>query len=115
MTDAPKPKPRNPALLVVLALVAAAGLFVAVWQFLSPSERKMPVAYSDFISDVHAGKVEEILIHDREIRFRVRSDANPQGRSVVKETVGPIPDQAMVDSLKPTDPSAPRPKIVFEK
>jgi len=34
---------------------------------------------------------------------------------VTKETIGPIPDQALVDSLKPADPSLPLPKVYFEK
>ena len=93
---------------VILVLIG----FLALWQFLSPTERKMPVAYSEFLSEVHAGKVDEIQIHDRDIRFRVKAG---DGRSVIKDTVGPIPDQALVESLKPTDPNAPLPKIVFEK
>jgi len=94
--------------LVVLVLIA----FLALWQFLTPAERRAPVAYSEFLTEVRAGKVSEILIHDRDIRFRM---IGPEGRAVTKDTVGPIPDQALVESLKPTDPNAPLPKIVFEK
>jgi ATP-dependent Zn protease len=79
---------------------------------LTPSERVVPVAYSDFLQEVHAGRVEEIRIKNREIRFRLRGT---DGRSPTRETIGPVPDQALVDSLKPDDPSAPLPKISFEK
>jgi cell division protease FtsH len=89
------------------------GLFLAIWQFLTPAERVVPVPYTDFLAEVHAGKVEEIHIHDREIRYRLR--AADGTRPPVRETIGPIPDQALVESLKPTDPSAPLPKIIFEK
>ncbi len=93
---------------VILVLIG----FLALWQFLSPTERKVPVAYSDFLADVHAGRVDEIWIHDRDIRYRLRVSG---AKSAIKDTVGPIPDQALVESLKPTDPNAPLPKIVFEK
>jgi cell division protease FtsH len=95
------------------ALLLFFGLFLAIWQFLTPADRVVPVAYSDFIVDVHAGKVEEILIRNREIRYRLHT-TNGQ-RPTPRETVGPIPDQALVDSLRPDDPNAPRPKIIFEK
>lgn len=88
-------------------------LFLGLWWYLSPSERKVPVAYTDFVADVHAGRVEEIVIHDRDIRYRTRPiDGRP---GVVKEAVGPTPDQRMLDTLKPDDPSAPMPKVTLEK
>ena len=94
------------------ALAILFGLFLAIWQFLTPAERVVPVAYSDFLEEVHAGKVAEIRIRNREIRYRLRTG---DGHSPTRETIGPVPDQALVDSLKPTDPSAPLPKITFEK
>jgi cell division protease FtsH len=109
----PGKKPFPTVLIVVPILgVATLGLFLLVWQFLAPADRKQPVSYSDFMIEVHAGKVEDIKIHDREITFRVRGE---NGHSVVKETVGPVPDQALFDSLKPTDPNVPPPKVFFEK
>lgn len=90
------------------------GLFLAIWQFLTPSERIVPTPYTDFLAEVHAGKVEEVHIHDREIRYRLRPGADGK-RPPTRETIGPVPDQALVESLKPTDPSLPPPRIVFEK
>jgi cell division protease FtsH len=110
-TGVPSPKKPFPVLAVVMPAIGIAA-FLALWQFLTPPQRSAPVAYSDFLSDVQAGKVEEIKIHDREIRYRLRS---PDGHRIVKETIGPIPDQALIASLKPTDPNAPLPKIVLEK
>jgi hypothetical protein len=81
-------------------------------EFLAPGERRVLVAYSEFLAEVHAGHVEEIRIHEREVTFRVDDSS---GRAVTKETIGPIPDQALVDSLKPDDPSVPLPKVHFEK
>jgi hypothetical protein len=86
--------------------------FLAIWQFLTPADRVVIVAYSDFMTEVHAGKVEDISVRNRDIRYRVRSS---EGRAIVKATIGPAPDQAFLDSLKPTDPYAPPPKISFEK
>ena len=85
--------------------------FLALWQFLAPGERRVLVAYSELLAEVHAGHVEEIRIHEREVTFRVHDSS---GRAVTKETIGPIPDQALVDSLKPDDPSLPL-KVYFEK
>ena len=110
----PQPKQKFPVwILIPIAIgLCAIFTFLAIWQFLTPSERRVPVAYSDFISEVHAGRVDEIRIRDREITFRVHDS---QGRYTMKETTGPIPDQALVESLKPTDPNLPLPKVYFEK
>ena len=114
MTSLPPPKKPFPVVYVVVPVVVMVLIaFLALWQFLTPTDRRVPVAFSDFLADVHAGKVAEIQIHDRDIRYRLRPiDGKP---SPIRETVGPLPDQALVESLKPTDPSAPAPKIFFEK
>lgn len=115
MTSRPPSRKRFPVLAVVIPL-AAIGIMIAllaVWQFLTPPERAVPVPYSDFMTEVRAGAVVEIRIHDREIRYRSRS---ADGRtSPVKVTMGPVPDQHLYDSLKPDDASAPSPKVIFEK
>jgi len=109
----PAPKKPFPVVYVVVpAVIMVLISFLALWQFLTPTDRVVPVAYSDFVADVHAGKVAEIHIHDRDIRYRL---AGVDGRAATRETVGPIPDQALLESLKPTDPNAPPPRIVFEK
>jgi cell division protease FtsH len=111
-----EPGPKKPFPVVYVAVPAVVLVFIgflALWQFLTPSERRAPVAYSEFLSDVHTGKVSEIRIHDRDIRFRVI--ASDGKAAVIRDTVGPIPDQALLESLKPTDPNAPLPKIYFEK
>lgn len=116
MTPNPEPAKKFPFWVLipvggffVLLIVA----FLAIWQFLTPAERRVPVAYSDFLSEVHAGRVDEIRIHDREYTFRALAT---EGRpAVVKEAIGPVPDQAVIDSLKPDDPAKPLPKIYFEK
>jgi ATP-dependent Zn protease len=101
---------------VIAAICGAAGgpfvLFLCVWQLMTPTDRRAVVPYSDFIAEVRAGDVDEIKIHDREIAFRVRSAT---GASTYRDTVGPVPDQALVASLKPDDPAKAPPKIVFEK
>ena len=115
MPIAPPPRPKQPILWIVIPIgiaLAAIVSFLVIWQFLAPAERKTPVAYSDFITEVRAGRVEEIRIRDRELTFRVRSSS---GRVVTKEAIGPVADQALVDSLKPDDPNLPPPKITFEK
>ncbi|HEX7603521.1 MAG TPA: ATP-dependent zinc metalloprotease FtsH [Polyangiaceae bacterium] len=89
-------------------------MFLAIWQFLSPTDRKTPVAFSDFVSDVHAGKVDEVKIKDHEYSYRVRTGDGAK-TTTQKEAVGPLADQALVDTLKPDQKDAPAPKIFFEK
>lgn len=114
MTSQPPPKKPFPVVYVVLPLVVLVLIgFLALWQLLTPAEHRVVVAYSDFIADVHAGKVDEIVIRNRDIRYRLRPVDNARG--AIRETVGPVPDQALVESLKTTDPSAAQPKIIFEK
>jgi cell division protease FtsH len=106
------------ALRIVGLLVVLFVMFLAIWQFLSPTDRRVQASYSDFLADVRAGRVEEIRIHDRDVDYRIRrSDAAPAGSAgqQIRHTVGPVPDQAFLDSLKPADPNQPPPKIVFEK
>ncbi len=95
-------------------------MFLAIWQFLSPGERRQSVAFSEFVAEVHAGQVEEVRIKDREYSFRVHApevaNAPPGAKaSVQKEAVGPIADEALLATLKPDSKDAPPPKIFFEK
>jgi hypothetical protein len=100
-------------LLIALPVVLIA-FFIGVWQFLSPDDRITTVAYSEFLAEVHAGKVVEIRIRDREYRYRTDAKG-PDGHLVVKAAIGPVPDQALVDSLKPDDKDKAPPKIVFDR
>jgi cell division protease FtsH len=69
-------------------------MFLAIWQFLNPSQtQSAPVAYSEFIAQVHADKekapyVEKVTIKDRgEIAFQVK---DPKGGPPAKKTtIGP--------------------------
>lgn len=110
----PQPKQKFPVWVLIPIGVGICALvtFLAIWQFLTPAERRVQAAYSDFITDVRAGRVEEIRIRDREFTYRVHDSS---GAVVTKETIGPIPDQALVASLKPDDPNLPLPKVFFEK
>jgi ATP-dependent Zn protease len=116
MADTPSPKRGFPVALVVAIPVAIFGFlivaFLAIWQFLTPSSKHVIVAYSDFVSEVRAGKVEEIQIRDREYRYRLKST---DGRLVLKETIGPPTDDKCFASLRPDDPNLPAPRISFEK
>ena len=89
-------------------------MFLAIWQFLSPTDRKQPVAFSEFISEVHAGKVDEIKIKDREYTFRVHTDGAAK-QTVQKEAIGPTADGALLQTLKPDNKEAAAPKIYLEK
>ena len=111
--NAPPPPRKFPrwVLMPVGVSIVSVVFFVAVRQVLSPPDSKAPVAFSDFVDEVHAGRVDEIKIHDREFTFRTHDSS---GRSIVKEAVGPIPDPALIASLKPDDPKTPPPKIYVD-
>ncbi len=89
-------------------------MFLAIWQVLNPSERRQPVAFSEFIGEVHAGHVEEVKIKDREYSFRVKTGDTAK-TTVQKEAIGPTPDEQLLETLKPDNKEAPAPKIYFEK
>ncbi len=89
-------------------------MFLVIWQFLSPTDRKPPIAFSEFVNEVHAGHVDEIHIKDREYSFRTRTtDSN---KTVSQhESVGPMADEELISTLKPDNKDTPPPKVYFEK
>ena len=89
-------------------------MFLAIWQFLSPTERKQTVAFSEFVTEIKAGRVEELHIKDRDYTFRLHG-ADPQKGNGNKEAIGPVADEALLATFKPDDPKLPAPKIFFEK
>ncbi len=84
------------------------------WQFLSPTDRKPPTAFSEFVNEVHAGHVEEIHIKDREYSFRMHTADNNKTVSQ-HESVGPMADSDLIATLKPDNKDTPAPRIFFEK
>ena len=89
-------------------------MFLAIWQFLGNTERKQAVAFSEFVSEVHAGKVKDIHIKDREYIYTL-SEGDP--RTAQKATTGPLADEALLATLRPdtTAKEQAAPKIYFEK
>jgi cell division protease FtsH len=104
-------KQSHKTLLLWVVLIV---MFLTIWQFLTPAERKQPVAFSDFVSEVHAGRVDEIKIKDREYTYRLKG-ADPQKGGGTKEAIGPLADEALLQNLKPDAKDAQPPKIYFEK
>ena len=92
-------------------------MFVAIWQFLQPPDRRLQVAFSDFLNEVHAGNVEQITIKDKKYVFRVRASegAGPKG-TIEKETRGPVFDGKLLETLRPTAPEKADkgPRILFD-
>jgi cell division protease FtsH len=84
-------------LLWVLLIV----MFLAIWQVLQPGERKQQVSFSQFVGLVHSGQVTEVHIKDHEYGFTQVID----GKGAMKETLGPIADQALIDDLQKKDPT----------
>jgi cell division protease FtsH len=89
-------------------------MFLAIWQFLGNAERKPAIAFSEFVSEVHAGKVKQINIKDREYTYQL-NEGDP--RTNTRTTTGPLADETLLATLRP-DPSAKEqqvPRIFFEK
>ena len=104
-------KQSHKTLLLWVVLIV---MFLTIWQFLTPAEKRVPVAFSDFVAEVQQGKVDEIKIKDREYTYRIRG-ADPSKGGNVKEAVGPLADEALLATLKPEQKDQPAPKIFFEK
>ncbi|MFO0638427.1 MAG: ATP-dependent zinc metalloprotease FtsH [Polyangiaceae bacterium] len=96
----------------LLLWVVLIFMFLAIWQFLGNTEKKTAVAFSEFVSEVHAGKVKDIHIKDREYLYTL-SEGDP--RAAQKSTTGPQADEALLAQLRPDSKDQPAPKIFFEK
>src|SRR5687768_8041668 len=89
-------------------------MFLTIWQFLTPAEKRDPVAFSDFVSEVHQGKVDQVNIKDREYTYKYKN-ADPAKGNHVKVAVGPLADEALLATLKPDNKEIAAPKVFFEK
>ncbi len=89
-------------------------MFLAIWNFFQPSERRSAAAFSEFLNEVHAGHVEEIRIKDREYSYRVKGTDGSKA-TTQREAIGPIADEALLSQLKPEDKTKEAPKVTFEK
>jgi cell division protease FtsH len=104
-------KQSHKTLLLWVVLIV---MFLTIWQFLTPADKKVPVAFSDFVSEVKQGKVDEIKIKDHEYSYRVRGGDQNTSKGW-REATGPIADEKLIETLKPEDPKQAPPKIFFEK
>ncbi len=98
----------------LLLWVVLIFMFLAIWQFLGNAERKPAIAFSEFVTEVHAGKVKQINIRDREYTYQL-NEGDPRTNS--RTTTGPLADETLLATLRP-DPSAKEqqvPRIFFEK
>ena len=89
-------------------------MFLAIWNFFQPSERRSAAAFSEFLNEVHAGHVEEIRIKDREYSYRVKGTDGSKA-TTQREAIGPLADEALLAQLKPEDKTKEAPKVTFEK
>ena len=80
-------------------------MFLAIWNFLQPAEHRTATAFSDFLNDVHAGRVKDVTIKEREYTYHLRP-ADASKPVELHETVGPLPDQDLLNQLKATAATA---------
>jgi cell division protease FtsH len=91
-------------------------MFFVIWNILQTGDRRAPVAFSEFVEQVQKGQVKEIRIKDHDYTYTLHTpDTGKQ--SAVREAVGPMPDEALLATLKPGPDvkDVPAPKIFFEK
>ncbi len=107
-------KQSHKTLLLWVVLIV---MFLAIWQFLSPQPSKTPVAFSEFLNEVHAGHVDQITIKEREYTYTVKATGpdGAKGTPSQRETIGPVADEKLLDDLHPDDKNLPAPRIRFEK
>jgi len=77
-------------------------MFVVIWQFLQPgAQQSTPVAFSDFMMQVHAKPeeqhVEKVSIKDHEYAFEVFDPATKTRRKYI--TIGPEANDALTKDL----------------
>ena len=104
-------KQSHKTLLLWVVLIV---MFLTIWQFLTPAEKRDPVAFSDFVAEVHQGKVDQVNIKDREYTYKYKN-ADPAKGNHVKVAVGPLADEALLATLKPDNKDIQAPRVFFEK
>jgi cell division protease FtsH len=107
-------KQSHKTLLLWVVLIV---MFLAIWQFLSPQQPRTPVAFSEFLNEVHAGHVDTIKIKDRDYTYTVKATGpdGVKGSTPQRETIGPLADEKLLDDLHPDDKTQPAPRVTFEK
>ncbi len=90
-------------------------MFLVIYNFLQPGDRKQAVPFTQFVAEVHEGKVKEIHIKDREYTYQYKETADGTKTSQ-RDTVGPVPDEKLISTLKSDSGNAKDdPKVFFEK
>jgi cell division protease FtsH len=84
-----------------------------LWQFIG-DPRKQTVPFSDFMSEVRAGKISEISISSGKYEFRAKPEENGRPKAL-QEAYGPVADEKLLAELKPDSKDIKAPTIQFEK
>ena len=104
-------KQSHKTLLLWVVLIV---MFLTIWQFLTPPERKQPIAFSEFLKEVHSGQVKDIRIKDRDYTY-TKGAAGAGGKTATYETIGPVADEKLLETLKPDAKDVAPPSITFDK
>jgi hypothetical protein len=94
----------------IASVVATVALFFvyATVHDAGRREGKTRVPFSDLVTEVELGRVDEIRVDGRVYTYRIHGG---EGRNATKETLGPKADMTALRTLRPTDPSLPAPSI----
>ncbi len=89
------------------------AMFLAMWHFID-NRSNNAVAFTDFLEEVRTGQVEDIHIRDREYIYTPKTDGTKKFVAP-KKAMGPVPDYALIKSLRPENKELAAPKVTVEK
>jgi ATP-dependent Zn protease len=92
--------PRKPRFQVPILVLS--GVLLLLWglrERVSPPQARS-VPYSEIVSDVEAGRVEQAEIRATQVIAKLRGDAGRPGESLVAERIPNMDDRSLLDALE---------------
>jgi cell division protease FtsH len=97
----------------LLVWLVVLGVFGAAYTVLRGAPGQ-PAAFSEFVGDVKAGKVDDITIRDTDYAYTLKEVEGKKGNRQ-RETIGPKADEKLLSELRPDNKELAAPKITFAK
>jgi cell division protease FtsH len=96
----------------IFVWLAIFAIVVVAYQLMNRNPGQ-PVAFTDFMSEVRAGKVEEITVRESDIAYVLKESDGKRSRQ--RETVGPRVDEKLLAELRPDNKELAAPKVTFAR
>src|SRR5208283_5706917 len=101
MAERPK-SPPSPSRRFQFPILILGGLLIALWAMrgalAAPSPRHVP--YSELLSDVEAGKVQEARVESDHVTAVLRDNSGKAGESVVAERIPNMDERALLEAME---------------